>query len=96
MLLWTKGHKYIEIELDWDYDDGYMHLSMQSYLNKSHQQFQNLIPSVHQDSPYPHTPLKYGVTEQFAEYNDSPPCRTRGENICSESEEKVFMVRRKC
>ncbi len=63
----------MKIELDWDYDKGQVHLSMQPYLQKALRQFDNIVPSKHQDSPYPHVEPKYGAKEQFAEYDTSPP-----------------------
>eukprot|EP00804_Cyclotella_cryptica_P011206 CCRYP_007737-RH/>CCRYP_007737-RH protein AED:0.37 eAED:0.37 QI:0/0/0/1/0/0/2/0/425 len=59
-------------ELDWDYDQGKVHLSMKPYRDKALRQFDNLEPSKAQDSPYPHVPIKYGAAEQFVETDESP------------------------
>ncbi|KAL7483042.1 hypothetical protein ACHAW6_008693 [Cyclotella cf. meneghiniana] len=67
-----EGKEYVKIELDWDYEKGQVHLSMQPYLQKALRQFDNVIPSKRQDSPYPHVVPKYGAKEQFAEYDNSP------------------------
>jgi hypothetical protein len=69
----SEGKEYVKIELDWDYDKGQVHLSMQPYLQKALRQFDNIVPSKRQDSPYPHVEPKYGAKEQFAEYDTSPP-----------------------
>jgi hypothetical protein len=45
---------------------------MEPYREKALRQFNNLIPSKRQDAPYPHVPPKYGVAEQYAEYDNSP------------------------
>ena len=37
------------------------------------QQFNNIVPSKRQDSPYPHTEPKYGAKQQFTEYDTSAP-----------------------
>ena len=66
------GKEYVKINLDWDYKNGKVHLSMNPYREKALRQFDNLIPSKKQDSPHPHVPPKYGNTEQFAEYDTSP------------------------
>jgi hypothetical protein len=62
-----EGREYVKIELDWDYKNNKVHLSMQPYLQKALRQFDNVVPSKRQDSPYPHVPPKYGEKEQFAE-----------------------------
>eukprot|EP00804_Cyclotella_cryptica_P005837 CCRYP_000123-RA/>CCRYP_000123-RA protein AED:0.35 eAED:0.34 QI:0/0/0/1/0/0/3/0/533 len=66
------GREYVKIELDWDYEHGQVHLSMKPYLMKALRQFGNLVPTKKHDSPYPHAPPKYGVKQQFAEYDSSP------------------------
>jgi hypothetical protein len=48
------GKKYVKINLDWDYANGKVHLSMKPYRKKALRQFDNLVPSKRQDSPYPH------------------------------------------
>eukprot|EP00956_Cyclotella_meneghiniana_P039845 scaffold181048_cov20-Cyclotella_meneghiniana.AAC.1 len=66
------GKEFVKIELDWDYDKGEVHLSMEPYLRKALRQFDNLVPKKRRDSPYPHIEPKYGAKEQFAEYDTSP------------------------
>eukprot|EP00804_Cyclotella_cryptica_P012317 CCRYP_020810-RA/>CCRYP_020810-RA protein AED:0.37 eAED:0.37 QI:0/0/0/1/1/1/2/0/434 len=68
-----EGKEYVKIELDWDYDNKRVHLSMAPYLQKALQQFDNLVPTQRQDSPYPYTKPKYGAKQQFAEYDTSTP-----------------------
>jgi len=46
---------------------------MAPYLQKALRQFDNLVPSKRQDSPYPYTEPKYGAKQQFAEYDTSAP-----------------------
>ncbi len=46
---------------------------MAPYLQKSLQQFNNIVPTECQDSPYHYTEPKYGAKQQFAEYNTSAP-----------------------
>eukprot|EP00804_Cyclotella_cryptica_P018370 CCRYP_015487-RA/>CCRYP_015487-RA protein AED:0.13 eAED:0.11 QI:0/0/0/1/0/0.5/2/0/1281 len=67
-----EGREFVKIELDWDYEQGKVHLSMKPYLLKALRQFDNLVPRKKQDSPYPHVPPKYGLKQQFAEYDSSP------------------------
>eukprot|EP00804_Cyclotella_cryptica_P018387 CCRYP_020373-RI/>CCRYP_020373-RI protein AED:0.10 eAED:0.10 QI:0/0/0/1/0/0/2/0/334 len=60
-------------DLNWDYENKRVHLSMVPFLQKVLRQFNNLVPTQRQDSPYPYTEPKYGVKQQFAEYNMSTP-----------------------
>ncbi len=46
---------------------------MAPYLQKSLRQFNNIVPTKCQDSPYPYTELKYGAKQQFSEYDTSAP-----------------------
>jgi hypothetical protein len=46
---------------------------MAPYLQKALRQFDNIVPSKRQDSPYPYTEPKYGAKQQFAEYDTSAP-----------------------
>jgi hypothetical protein len=65
--------EFVKIELDWDYKNRKIHLSMAPYLQKSLQQFNNIVPTKCQDSPYPYTKPKYGARQQFAENDTSAP-----------------------
>ena len=64
-----EGKEYVKIELDWDYENKRVHLSMAPYLQKALRQFDNVIPTQRQDSPYPYIEPKYGAKQQFAEYD---------------------------
>ena len=68
-----EGKEYVKIELDWDYDKRQVHLSMMPYLQKALRQFDNVVPTKREDSPYPHVEPKYGAKQQFAEYDTSAP-----------------------
>ena len=58
------GTKYIGITLDWDYEGRKVHLSLPGYNTKALKRFNHEPPSKRQDSPYPHTPPKYGAKLQ--------------------------------
>ena len=66
------GKEYVKIELDWDYDNGLVHLSMAPYLKKALGQFQVEKPKKPVNSPYAYVPPKYGAKEQLVETDDSP------------------------
>ncbi len=67
------GKELIKIQLDWDYKNRKVHLSMTTYLQKALQQFNNIVPTKHQDSQYRYTEPKYDAKQQFAEYDTSAP-----------------------
>jgi hypothetical protein len=46
---------------------------MAPYLQKALRQFDNVIPTQCQDSPYPYIEPKYGAKQQFAEYDRTMP-----------------------
>jgi hypothetical protein len=50
-----EGKEYVKIELDWDYENKRVHMSMAPYLQKALREFDNVIPTQRQDSPYPYT-----------------------------------------
>ena len=50
------GKDFVKINLDWDHEGVWVHLSIQPYLNKVQKQFSAFPPAKRQDSPYPHTP----------------------------------------
>jgi hypothetical protein len=62
-----EGKELVKFELDWDYKNKKVHLSMKPYLNKSLRQFNNVVPTKCQYSPYPHVEPKYGAKQRFAE-----------------------------
>ena len=66
-----EGREYLKTELDWDYKNRKVHLSMKPYLEKALRQFDNLVPTQRRDSPYPHVEPKYGAKQQFADYDTS-------------------------
>ncbi len=63
----------MKINLDWDYEHKKVHLSMIPYLENALRQFDNVIPTKRQQSPYPHVKPTYGAKQQFAEYDESDP-----------------------
>jgi hypothetical protein len=68
-----EGKEFVKIQLDWDYENRKVRLSMVPYLQKALQQFDNIVPSKRQDLPYPYTEPKYGAKQQFTEYDTSAP-----------------------
>jgi len=71
--LYLDGKEFVKIELDWDYENKRVHLSMAPYLQKALRQFDNIVPTHRHDSPYPHIEPKYGAKQQYAKYDTSAP-----------------------
>ena len=69
---WT-GSKYIGITLDWDYAGRKVHLSMPGYVPQALTEFGHVAPTRRQDSPFPHTPPRYGAKIQYATAPDESP-----------------------
>ena len=67
------GEKNIGLTVDWDYENGKVHLSMPGYVERALKQFQHDQPKRRQDSPYPWNPPKYGQKTQYAEAEDESP-----------------------
>ena len=67
------GTKYIGLTLDWDYNNGLVHLSMPGYVDKALARFQHPTPNKKQNQPHPHMPPNYGATKQYATDDDPTP-----------------------
>jgi hypothetical protein len=61
-----EGKKYIGLTIDWDYENGKVHVSMPGYVSKALKQFDHKTPRKKQDSPYPWNTPKYGEKIQYA------------------------------
>ena len=68
------GKQYLGIDLDWDYTNKKVHLSMIQYVINALKRFNHKKPRKPQDQPYPHVKPNYGTKAQYAEDDDpSPP-----------------------
>ncbi|KAL7478258.1 hypothetical protein ACHAW6_004030, partial [Cyclotella cf. meneghiniana] len=47
--------------------------SLEKYYDKALHQFDNVVLTKHEDSPYPHVEPKHGAKQQFKEYDTSAP-----------------------
>ena len=54
-----------QIELDWDYVKGQVHLSMVPYLEKALHQFDIFLPLSKQYAFYLHTPPQHGAKTEY-------------------------------
>ena len=67
------GKEYVKIELDWDYKNKCVHLSMAPYLKKALTQFGVKKPKRLQTSLYAYIPPNYGTKQQFVQQDLAPP-----------------------
>ena len=66
------GSRYAGINLDFDYSDKKVHLSMLGYVKKACKGFNHEMSKLEQDSPHAHTRPNFGAKVQFAkEVDDS-------------------------
>jgi len=84
------GKELVKIELDRDYTNKKVHLSMKPYLDKSLRQFDNVVPTKRQHLPYPHVEPKYGAKQQFAKYDESESVGDE-EKMCIQTITKKFL-----
>ena len=82
-----KGSKYAGIvDLDFDYRNRKIHLSMLGYVKKACKRFNHEMPKRKQDSPHAHTKPNFGAKVQFAkEVDDSRLLDEEEKTFCATS-----------
>ena len=79
----TEATKYIGLTIEWDYNNGKVHMHMPGYLEKAMTRFKQEIPTKVQNSPHQHIEVKYRSKKQFVnEEVESPPPIQRRRKIC--------------
>jgi hypothetical protein len=74
-----EGNTFCGINLNWDYANGTVDLSMPGYIEKALQRFEHPQPPKPEDSPYAWTRPNYGAKQQMTEAPDiSPPLDQKG------------------
>ena len=67
------GELYCGITLDWNYEKGYVDISMPNYVHKNLVKYKHDIPRKLQHCPYEPAPRKYGrESDEIAETPESP------------------------
>ena len=74
---WT-GTSYLGLPLDWNYDSGYVDISIPQYVPKALSKFQHPTPKVPQHSPHLWTSPVYGQKVQLANIDTSPQFDKKG------------------
>ena len=70
------GSRYLGMDIDWDYTNREIHLSMLSYVQDALTRFCHARPRKLQDQPYPHVKPTYGSKAQYAIDADPSPLLT--------------------
>jgi hypothetical protein len=68
-----EGKRYLGLDLDWDYDNRTVHLSMLAYVANALKRFHHQQPRKPQDQPHAHVKPVYGAKAQYAADADSSP-----------------------
>jgi hypothetical protein len=69
---WT-GMRYIGMNMDWDYAQRQVHVSMLDYVPETLTRFHHCKPCTPQHQPYPHVKPNYGAKSQFTKSGDTSP-----------------------
>ena len=70
---WT-GMSYIGMNMDWDYTQHQVHVSMLDYVPEALTCFCHCKPRIPQHQPYPHVkPTAHGAKAQFTEIGNTSP-----------------------
>jgi len=67
------GKRYLGLDLDWDYDNRRVHISMLDYVPEALKRFNHTRPRKPQHQPHQHVKPKYGAAKQFAPDDDTSP-----------------------
>ena len=68
-----KGELYCGIKLNWNYEKGYVDISMPGYIQKVLKKFKHEMPAKPQYAPYPVQPRKFGKASQDPIPEDTSP-----------------------
>ena len=69
---WT-GSKYVGIDLEWDYDERTVKLSMDGYVEKALKKIQHALPRRPVNGPSPYQTPAYGENVQYAKEDNTSP-----------------------
>lgn len=68
-----EGERFIGLTLEWDYENGELHISMPGYVQKALKRFDHQRPAKPQHQPHPHLPIEYGAKKQLSTPEDKSP-----------------------
>ncbi len=71
--------KYIVLTIEWDYENGKVHMHMPGYLAKAMTRFKHETPTKIQHSLHCHIEVKYGAEKQYVSNEEESPPITKEE-----------------
>ena len=81
ILIDWKGKRYLGLDLDWDYENCEVHLSMLGYVAEDLTIFRHKHLRKTQDQTYPHTKQNYCAKAQYAKATDESPPLSKEHNV---------------
>ena len=77
---WT-GHNYCRLTLDWNYDQGYVDISMPGYVDQALSKFQHTKPTRMQHTPHRWNKPVYGQRVQYTKPDKSEKLEPKGKRM---------------
>ena len=71
--------EYLGMDIDWDYANNEVHLSIQSYVQDALKHSCHIQPRRKQDQPHPHAKPIYGAKAQYTTDEDTSPAASLAE-----------------
>jgi hypothetical protein len=90
------GQCYLGMNIDWDYNDKKVHVSMLEYMPEALTQFQHAAPKKPQHQPYPHVTPTYGAKVQYAEDGNSSPLLDKTDKTFVQEVVGMFLYYARC
>ena len=76
----NKGKRYLGLDLDWDYENRTVHISMLDYVTDAAlKRFHHARPRKAQDQPHAHLKTIYGAKKQYAPDDDDSPLLSKAD-----------------
>jgi hypothetical protein len=84
------------MDIDWDYKQRKVHVSMLDYVPKALMRFQHMAPSRPHYQPYPHNKPTYGATRQYAEASNTPELLSKENKTYIQEVISTFLYYARC
>jgi hypothetical protein len=84
------------MDIDLDYEQRKVHVSMLEYVPKALMRFQRKVPITPQHQPYPHIKPTYGTTHQYAEASNTSELLSKGTKMSVQEVISTFLYYARC
>jgi hypothetical protein len=84
------------MNIDWDYNDKKVHVSMLEYVPEALTRFQHAAPKKPQHQPYPHVTPTYGAKVQYTDDDDTSPLLDKTEKTFVQEVIGTFLYYARC